>query len=909
MAVTISVTALLAALRLGSSDEETAEATRLLAYASAAVTKHVPDCPDVIHNEAVVRLAGYLFEQPFAARGSAFANSLRNSGASAILLPYKVIRAGSVTGAVAAAQQVVGSDTNPVTNVSLQGDSLVIDFADGTGIRIDLPGGVDLSGVAEWALSGNDDPIPGTKLVNAPVPVIPDPVDVPTDAEIDERADDRITALVKAFARDAGSLIVPEDLFGVNHPNNRQVAVSTEGNFQLIAGGGDGGGEGDPVEVTRVDLQFMRSVLLARISAQAITQTTWATIDDEDDDPVVCPSSGQLEILAYAKSGDRDNSIAYAKVPAAELRLTPTNGELQLALGANRWFGVRVNNGTDHHLQLKGQTGQNSTNGNYFVDIRHIQNHTVEVVTDVTGSVVGGEGGEVDLALIEPFAIRGNTAEIPTTRFPFSIPAWLSELATDIPWTKLDGTLAAWVRRTNTDVIPDTKLPAARLLPSPAGIADGQIAKVQSGAWAIGTDEAGAGASGAKVWRFELISGSGAQSEDVFVRLKFIDTFSDTGVRTNAQDLGTGYLTAAGTRTISQNAALDIKTLLGITSLAALMNRVTALPTAGDATWGEFYGLSDTAGRVKDVFYRREVEVSILDWRVERLSSTNRDLHGYAQVARGGANGYSAGGSLFPGRENIEELIEEKNENGNVTVRCVVNDGGLLLSNISVILFYDNGDGEYSFSTARELPLFHDASFTIAGQRRYVSAVANVFRFVPGRRYGLKFRNAGQAHDLILSAGNHMVALADADDLEAVKSEALREIYALEDRLAAAESGGGGLTLVAERTGVGISNWSIRRGAVNDLVAGQALEVGDLVLVVITTVDANGVALFNPRSFCEPFVVGTTAQADVVITDLEGEAGSYSIDTSDANWINIGTTFAALPTHRARTRVYKYGIS
>ena len=104
MAVTITVDELLAALRLGTTDAETAQATRLLAYATEAVEKHAPgeDVPVTIQNEAVVRLSGYLFDQPTAGRGAAYANALRNSGAAAILSPYRIHRAGSVEGAVAA---------------------------------------------------------------------------------------------------------------------------------------------------------------------------------------------------------------------------------------------------------------------------------------------------------------------------------------------------------------------------------------------------------------------------------------------------------------------------------------------------------------------------------------------------------------------------------------------------------------------------------------------------------------------------------------------------------------------------------------------------------------------------------------------------------------------------------------
>ena len=94
MAVTMTIAELRAALRLNDSTEETAEVTRLLAYATEAVTKHAPNAPDVAHNEAARRVAGYLFDQPEAGRGMSYANALRSSGAARILLPYRVHRAG-----------------------------------------------------------------------------------------------------------------------------------------------------------------------------------------------------------------------------------------------------------------------------------------------------------------------------------------------------------------------------------------------------------------------------------------------------------------------------------------------------------------------------------------------------------------------------------------------------------------------------------------------------------------------------------------------------------------------------------------------------------------------------------------------------------------------------------------------
>ena len=94
MAVTLTVAELLAALRLGDSAEETAEVERLLAYSTQAVTKHAPSAADTTMNEAVRRLAGYLFDQPEAGRGDAYANAMRNSGAARMLLPYRVHRLG-----------------------------------------------------------------------------------------------------------------------------------------------------------------------------------------------------------------------------------------------------------------------------------------------------------------------------------------------------------------------------------------------------------------------------------------------------------------------------------------------------------------------------------------------------------------------------------------------------------------------------------------------------------------------------------------------------------------------------------------------------------------------------------------------------------------------------------------------
>ena len=97
MAVTLTAAAELAtAIRVGDTPEEQAEVDRLLATSTALVLRHAPDAPSAIQNEATVRVAGYLFDMPQAGRGAGYADVLRNSGALALLLPWRVHRAGAV---------------------------------------------------------------------------------------------------------------------------------------------------------------------------------------------------------------------------------------------------------------------------------------------------------------------------------------------------------------------------------------------------------------------------------------------------------------------------------------------------------------------------------------------------------------------------------------------------------------------------------------------------------------------------------------------------------------------------------------------------------------------------------------------------------------------------------------------
>ncbi len=219
MAITLTVAELAAALRLSDTDEELAEATRLLGYATEAIEKYLgaafASTPEVVVNEVTIRVAGFLFDAPFAARKDTVANAMRSSGAARMMLPY-VIHGAGVTGALDAAQAAVGSTGNPVVGVAVEDGNLIVTFQDGSTDALELPAGgggsgggldegeVDLrveAGVADWAETGDTSPIPVAKLSEVP-PGGLDETDV----------DARVGALVEEWARLTGSTdLIPFD--------------------------------------------------------------------------------------------------------------------------------------------------------------------------------------------------------------------------------------------------------------------------------------------------------------------------------------------------------------------------------------------------------------------------------------------------------------------------------------------------------------------------------------------------------------------------------------------------------------------------------------------------------------------------------------------------------------------------
>ena len=95
MAVTATVSDVARSIRAVDSTDVTAELTALLDYATAEVTRIAPNAPAVVHNRASIAIVGYLYDRPTAGRMMTYSNSIRNSGAGAMLLPYRTHRGGS----------------------------------------------------------------------------------------------------------------------------------------------------------------------------------------------------------------------------------------------------------------------------------------------------------------------------------------------------------------------------------------------------------------------------------------------------------------------------------------------------------------------------------------------------------------------------------------------------------------------------------------------------------------------------------------------------------------------------------------------------------------------------------------------------------------------------------------------
>ena len=101
MAVTRTIAQLSGDLRIG--DGVTAPTgsvlivlTRIAATATAMVLRYAPDAPDAIHDEAFVRLSGYLFDSDPSGSSPGGPVAMVASGAASICSAFRVRRAGVI---------------------------------------------------------------------------------------------------------------------------------------------------------------------------------------------------------------------------------------------------------------------------------------------------------------------------------------------------------------------------------------------------------------------------------------------------------------------------------------------------------------------------------------------------------------------------------------------------------------------------------------------------------------------------------------------------------------------------------------------------------------------------------------------------------------------------------------------
>ena len=90
----VSIAQLAAALRVDNPNEPSVlgNLTHWLQAAREVVNQRAPNCPTTIADAATIKLAGYWFDQPIAARASGFASALTNSGALGMMGPWVVRR-------------------------------------------------------------------------------------------------------------------------------------------------------------------------------------------------------------------------------------------------------------------------------------------------------------------------------------------------------------------------------------------------------------------------------------------------------------------------------------------------------------------------------------------------------------------------------------------------------------------------------------------------------------------------------------------------------------------------------------------------------------------------------------------------------------------------------------------------
>ena len=456
MPISLTVAQFIADARIGATAAELDVATRRLAYAEAAITRYLgtsyATAPDAVLNEAATRLAAYQYDTPTVAGGAGFANALRNSGVTNILLPYRIHGLGYAD-AVERANEAVGTVGNPVTGLAISGDVLTVIFADGTTQDLTLPagmgGGGTFNGVdqtartdAANALTAAADAQHTADTNRASLNALPGPPTVPDVPDVYTRGNNEIIPKPKI----------------TNAAPNQYLVISNVGSIIGITGapnggGGGGGGGGSEALDTLIRLKDLRTRYnfggAVVIDDLTITANNFAA--DEKwlilyhvNFTVGSSNSNSFRATATLKHGSGVLDTSYIEEEGL------TGG----VVTGGTATGIAVLNliGAPEDITVEASWSSN-------INVRDVESGTTLLAIKLSGLASGSidEGG-VDnriAALVASWAFSGNSAEI-----------------------------------------PDDKLPVERFVPDASGATDGQVAKVSGGVWSIGDDAQGEGGGG-----------------------------------------------------------------------------------------------------------------------------------------------------------------------------------------------------------------------------------------------------------------------------------------------------------------------------------------------------------------------------------------------------------------------------
>ena len=93
----VSITDLLAAIHVEDTAANQTAVTRIQNAVTALIEKYSPTAPTEVKDQAVVQCVGYIFESPASSPARMnFANAMQNSGANAMLAPWREHGAGVI---------------------------------------------------------------------------------------------------------------------------------------------------------------------------------------------------------------------------------------------------------------------------------------------------------------------------------------------------------------------------------------------------------------------------------------------------------------------------------------------------------------------------------------------------------------------------------------------------------------------------------------------------------------------------------------------------------------------------------------------------------------------------------------------------------------------------------------------